>query len=123
MVTMKSNSRPAPPPPHRTADDEMNADPRHIMPGDRVRAYDSSQFVNDVATPYRTLMLPGTVVARYGHKQKDCSNIAYGDWGTVGEVCYWRYPDLVDVRFDHRERVSRGHFTTGVEVIDYCGER
>jgi len=46
-------------------------------------------------------------VARYGQK---CHY-------PVSDVTY-TYPDLVDVRFDHRpDRVSEGHFTDGVTLI------
>lgn len=75
-----------------------------IHNGSRVLAYDSRLFVNDLETPCITLMRPATVVCRYG---------CVCDYGS-GPV---RYPDLVDIVFDHRpDHVSYGHFTDRVKV-------
>lgn len=99
----------------------MNADPRPIMPGDRVLAYDYRQFVNDKVTPARSLMLPATVVKRYGTKYKVPGTESWNPY--TGEPIdgpqYWLYPDLVDVQFDHMTTISHGHFTNGVEVVEH----
>lgn len=76
-----------------------------IHNGDRVLVYDNRAFINDVKTPCRTLMRPATVIIRYG---------TTSDYGSG--PC--KYPDLVDVVFDHRPfETSRGHFTELVERI------
>lgn len=66
------------------------------MPGDRVLAFDSTLYGDDVSTPASVTIRPATVLARYGTKSER----------------FGRYPDLVDLLFDHRpERPSAGHFT------------
>lgn len=98
---------------------ELDIDPRPFMPGDRVLVYDYRLHTNDIDTPVSFCTKPGTIVCRYGNKYKYTGNIAYGDYGQVGEPEYWYYPDLVDIKFDHREEVSKGHFTKGIEY-DVC---
>lgn len=73
-----------------------------IMPGTRVMVFDARLFKDDVSTPLTHTMRPATVLSRYG---KICSVLGY------------RYPDLVDVDFDHRGR-SNEHFTDMVKIID-----
>lgn len=78
---------------------------QEIQHGDRVLVYDYRGFLDDRKTPRAALMRPATVVCRYGYVT---------DYGSG--PC--RYPDLVDVIFDHRpETVSSGHFTEYVEPI------
>lgn len=78
-----------------------------IMPGSRVLVYAYWLFKDDKSTPARTLMVPGTVVCRYGTKSHS------------GQ---WEYEDLVDVKLDNppeykKDGISRGHFTDGVKFI------
>jgi hypothetical protein len=58
---------------------------------------------------------PATVVRRYS-KTVNHRFYAYDDYG--GSSCehyHWEYPDLINVRFDHRpNEISRGHFVSGV---------
>lgn len=77
---------------------------QEIQHGDRVLVYDYRGFKNDVETPRSVLIRPAVVVCRYGY---------ITDYGSG--PC--RYPDLLDVVFDHRPgEVSRGHFTEYVEL-------
>ncbi len=85
---------------------ESEIDPRPLMPGDRVIVFDSSLYIDDKRTPLSVTRKPATIVRRYGRK---C-------YYPVSDVTYI-YPDLIDVEFDHRGE-SRGHFTTGAEIID-----
>lgn len=76
-----------------------------IMPGSRVKAFDSSLFKNDIETPVSVTMKLGTVVCRYGYRHEEPNRGVYDD--------------LVDVKFDHRpKQISHGHFTVCVEEID-----
>lgn len=98
----------------------MNIDQRHIMPGDRVLAYDYFSFKNDKDTPWHILMLPATVTRRYGLIYITWQDVCYDDYGRqYGEPDRWLYPDLVDLQFDHMDRESKGHFTNGVSVVEY----
>lgn len=103
----------------------MRNDPRNIMPGDRVLVFDSLLFENDIKTPLSHTVRPATVVARYGYhsfwrlNKFDLQKAMNGE-STLYPGGYetWKYPDLVDVRFDHRpERISQGHFTDGVAML------
>lgn len=72
------------------------------MPGDRVLAFDHLLYRDDVSTPCSVTVRPATVLARYGTESKR----------------FGRYPDLVDLLFDHRpEQSSYGHFTHGVRRL------
>lgn len=67
-----------------------------FFPGTRVRVFDPRLYVDDVKTPISHTMRPATVVRWYGYTSKN----------------FGRYPELIDVRFDHRpDTISRGHFT------------
>ena len=78
-----------------------------IYPGTRVKAFDHLLQKGNVSIPISYAFRPGTVVKRYGKLKKN-----YNDF------CLGPYPDLVDIKFDHRpDQISRGHFTEGVEVI------
>jgi hypothetical protein len=100
-------------------------DPRNILAGDRVMVLDPSLFKDDVSTPLSFTVRPATVVARYG--ENACWDYLFNgqkvpetSYLRVNENFYdvWKYPDLVDVVFDHRPaRISRGHFTTSVRWI------
>ena len=90
----------------------MNNDPRQIMPGTRVLVFDYTIFKDDVKTPLSQTLKKATVVCRYGSLKETYS---------ISGTTLGPYPDLVDVVFDHRpERVSHGHFTSGVEIICSC---
>jgi hypothetical protein len=95
-------------------------DPRPIMPGDRVLCRDrrTTTYIDDKTTPWHTLESPATVVCRYGR-------IYYPPLiDDENKHIPWRYPDNVDVVFDHDpKRISKGYFTWSVRVIDYCGQR
>ena len=79
-----------------------------ILPGSRVLVFDWRLYKDDVSTPLTHTMRPGTVVSRYG------SQVVYSEGD---QPC--RYPDLVDVRFDHSPGdVSREHFTHLVEPLE-----
>jgi len=73
------------------------------MPGDRIMIFDPRLFDDDVSTPISYTVRPATVVCRYGTVANQLSTI---------------YPDLIDVKFDHRpESISKGHFTDGARPI------
>jgi len=86
----------------------MNNDLRDILPGDRVLVFDYLLYKDDVKTPLSFTLRPATVVRRYGELATRYP---------ISEMTLGPYPDLVDVRFDHRDRISRGHFTDGVELL------
>lgn len=76
-----------------------------ILPGSRVLVFDSGLYQDDVSTPLSITMKPATVVCRYGVSAEHTHGLG-------------NYPDLVDVKFDHKPMfVSRGHFTDGVEEM------
>lgn len=66
------------------------------FPGDRCKVFDPRLFVDDKKTPLSKTMQPATVLKRYSY-------FSNGFWD-----------DVVDVIFDHNNRVSRAHFTNGV---------
>lgn len=75
-----------------------------IMPGSRVKVFDYWLYRDDRSTPISETVKPATVLCRYGERSRHSG---------------YTYPDLVDVLFDHQpDRVSRGHFTYGVELIE-----
>jgi len=75
-----------------------------ILPGTRVMVFDGTLFKDDRSTPLSHTVRPAVVICRYG---KDSSDIGLG-----------KYPDLVDILFDHRPNISYGHFTNGVIKIE-----
>lgn len=85
----------------------MHNDPRNIMPGDKVKVFDTALYINDKTTPSNVTWKTAIVMCRYGKKSK-----------AIDMEGFWTYPDLVDVRFEHSGRVSHGHFTDGVELVD-----
>jgi len=76
-----------------------------FVEGDRVLMFDGSLYVDDVKTPLYVTMKAATVIRHYGRKK-----IPGCDWS-------WDEPSLIDVRFDHDGRLSRGHFTGGVSRL------
>ena len=82
-------------------------DLRNLMPGDRVKVFDSSLFKDDKTTPLSMTMKSATIVKRYGQIARHYP---------INDFTLGPYEDMVDVVFDHKpERVSHGHFTWGVE--------
>lgn len=74
----------------------------NYFPGTRVMVFDHRLFEDDVSTPLSHTIRPATVKRWYG-KISDR---------------YGTYPNLIDVKFDHRpDDVSRGHFADHVEVV------
>lgn len=76
--------------------------------GRRALVFDSLLFVDDVKTPLSMTMKPARIVCNYGYRQTTFA----------GEPVDWKYPDCVDVVFDHRPGLSRGHFTKGIKLLD-----
>jgi hypothetical protein len=83
---------------------------KEIMPGDRILVFEHLLFKDDIKTPLSMTMKPATVVCRYGYILHNVVlDIPPGGW---------KYPDVVDIIFDHRpDKVSRGHFTDAVESL------
>jgi len=75
-----------------------------IQPGSRVMVFDWTLYVNDKRTPLSVTLKPATVVCRYGY--------------TSPLNPRWKYPDVVDVEFDHRPGISKAHFTEYVTEIN-----
>jgi len=71
-----------------------------FVPGDRVLVFDPSLFKDDISTPTTMTFQPATVECHYGCKSK-----------------YGTYPSLIDVTFDHNNKLSRAHFTSGVKYL------
>jgi len=66
-----------------------------IMPGDRVMMFDNTLWIDDKKTPLSHTVRPATIIRRYGKRDPK----------------FGIYPDLIDVRFDHRpDKISKGHF-------------
>lgn len=66
-----------------------------MLPGTKVLVFDNSLFVDDRSTPSSATWNVATIIRHYGK--------------IIGG---WRYPDLVDVRFDHRpDTISKCHIT------------
>lgn len=89
-----------------------------ILDGARVLVHDNRLYINDIDTPSSVTFKSATVIRRYGKTTEYRGNIAYDDYGNqFGEVEYWKYPDLVDVIFDHDGRISKAHFTSGIQEL------
>ncbi len=75
-----------------------------IFPGTRVLVFDPTIFKDDKSTPLSMTIKPATVTMRYGY---------------ISKALGYKYPDCVDVQFDHWKKghISHGHFTKGVEII------
>jgi len=80
-----------------------------LYPGTRIFAFDSFLFKDDISTPLSYTTRSGTVTCWYGYRFT-----LLGVTKSKG----WIYPDCVDIKFDHREQISHGHFSDGVTVID-----
>ena len=72
-----------------------------FWPTTRVKLFDPSLYKNDRSTPASVTWRPATVVRWYGYESER----------------YGRYPSLIDVKFDHQNNISKGHFTRGVELL------
>jgi hypothetical protein len=83
---------------------------REILAGDRVMVHDPRLFIDDIKTPVSFTRRSATVIRRYGYYSE-----------TMAELCEnkeaGKYPDCVDVVFDYDGRESKGHFTSGIELI------
>ena len=71
----------------------------NIMPGDILIMWDKSLYIDDKKTPYKTILREALVLKRYGTLK------------TNYPITFGPYKDLIDVKFLHNGRVSRGHFT------------
>lgn len=69
------------------------------MPGDVVFVFDTRLYRNDKKTPPSHTIRRAVVLRRYGKRSEH-----FG----------WTDGDLIDVRFDHDGRESRGHFTDAI---------
>jgi hypothetical protein len=80
--------------------------PEIYYPGTRVMVFDSMLFRDDITTPLSMTVQPATVLRWYGRRA--CK--------VLGS---YPYESLIDVRFDHDGRESKGHFAESlyVEVI------
>lgn len=83
---------------------KLTLEQNKIMPNNKVLVFDSTLFINDKDTPLSMTMKSAKIICRYGNRSTYNPN--------------WIYPDLVDVIFDHDKRLSKGHFTHGVELIN-----
>jgi hypothetical protein len=80
-----------------------------IMPNSRVMVFDRTLYKDDKSTPLSVTVKPATVLCRYGRLKS-----VY----PISQTVLGPYPDLVDVKFDHRpEQISHGHFTDYVKEI------
>lgn len=80
-----------------------------IMPGSKVLVFDSLLFEDDKSTPLNYTFRAATVISRYGFISKFVNDLN-------DEPA--KYPDCVDVEFDHRSgKISKGHFTYGVYLL------
>jgi hypothetical protein len=73
----------------------------NIKAGSRVVVFDPHLYLDDWRTPLTVTLQPATVLRRYKY------------WCRYGRCL----EDVVDVRFDHDGRESKGHFTSGVEAM------
>lgn len=81
-----------------------------LLPGTRVKVFDHVLYKNDKDTPLDTTVRDATVVLHYGSLE----TIYNSSLTILGP-----YPSCVDVIFDHRpERVSHGHFTCGITLLE-----
>jgi len=62
----------------------------NIMPGEKVLVAENTLFKNDIDTPWKTLLRPGTVTKRYG-------SLAF----RIGEdLELGPYPDMIEIEMD-----------------------
>jgi|AMWB02.1.fsa_nt_gi hypothetical protein len=80
-----------------------------VLPGTRAMVYDP--WANGREGYYKNegAFMPATVVRRYGF----ISEYMEREYGRETA----KYPDCVDVVFDHDGRISHGHFTDCIKVI------
>jgi hypothetical protein len=99
----------------------LNVEDNRIVPGCRVLASSPSfKFINDKETPWRSSLVPATIVCRYGEKQIWHHNMFTNVYGeTIGEPDIWLYPDMVKLIYDEEPtRIYSGRFTDSVVVMD-----
>ena len=82
---------------------------KNLFPGTRVKVFDHLLFKDDKSTPLSHTVRPAIVIKWYGY----VSLWMEREYGREAAI----YPDLVDVKFDHREQISHGHFSDGVENL------
>jgi hypothetical protein len=75
--------------------------------GTRVIVFDSRLYKDDVTTPSAQTRQPATVLRHYGEPLQHYSK----------DLHLGPYESLIDVQFDHDGRISKGHFTWGIELI------
>jgi len=80
-----------------------------ILPGTRVLAYDPWANGREGYYKGEGEWKEATVVMRYGFISEHMERL-YGREAA-------KYPDCVDVKFDHDGRISKGHFTYGVKIL------
>ena len=81
------------------------------LEGRRARVWDHRLYRDDKRTPAKVCFRKATIVRHYGKKIRVPDSVGSEDG-------YWKYPDLVDVVFDHRPNVvSHGHFTSGIRLV------
>lgn len=80
----------------------------NLKVGDRVLVFDHLLYKNDEETPLSVTMKQATIVQRYGAK-------TFPSLPGFGKE--YAYPDLVDIKFDHREEISKGYFIWAIEPI------
>ena len=89
-----------------------------IMPGDRVLVVEHLLFKNDKKTPWRSLLRPGTVVARYGilaYTYNDPEEALRYNEGIFGP-----HNDYVEIEMDNNRPTKdkkHGSFTDAVIKI------
>jgi hypothetical protein len=81
--------------------------PDTYYPGTRVKVFDGKLYCDDHSTPPSVTLQPATILRWYGCRASK----------TIGG---YPYPSLIDVRFDHDGRESKGHFAEPLyaEVIE-----
>ncbi len=73
-----------------------------FFPGTRVLVFDWRLYKDDKKTPPDVTLKPATVTCWYGRRSR-----YHG----------WTYDNLIDVQFDHRDDLSKGHFTSSVSFV------
>lgn len=80
-----------------------------ILPGTRVKVFDSRLYKDDKVTPLSMTMKEATVVKHYGQLAEYFNE----------DLILGPYESMVDVVFDHRpNEIDRGHFTWGIQLIE-----
>ena len=82
---------------------------KEFWPGTRIKTFDSRLYKDDISTPLDVTIKSGTVIKWYGY----VSEWMEKEFGR--EVA--KYPELIDIKFDHSEKISHGHFIDFVEIL------